>query len=289
MKTKIETITPDSALQVLENHNPRNRHISEATVQSYATDMKNGRWLVTHQGIAFDEKGDLIDGQHRLWAVIFCGKPVDMNVTREIPLSALKNGIELYTMDTIDRGRLRSVGQQLALCHGIANSNQVTAACRAIACAIYTNRTLQKLSTANVLIIMESYYHDIERVLAALENRKRLGFIVGTLAMYHHGEPQKAELFCHQISTLEELSPAARAFVKFLDRPQVGRQNYEQNIRTSAQSIWNFHKGNDVKVAFDANNGRDFLCSMFPSISKKIREALRPCEVKGFKEFKNKN
>ena len=35
-----------------------------------ARDMKAGHWRLTHQGIAFDPAGVLIDGQHRLWAIV---------------------------------------------------------------------------------------------------------------------------------------------------------------------------------------------------------------------------
>jgi site-specific recombinase XerD len=54
MRVKVETITPEWAIDVLEKHNPRNRKVSENTVQAYATDMRNGRWVLNHQGIAFD-------------------------------------------------------------------------------------------------------------------------------------------------------------------------------------------------------------------------------------------
>ena len=82
MKTRIETITPALATEWLDKHNSVNRKISEPTVQSYAMDMKNGRWTLTHQGIAFDTEGNLQDGQHRLWAIVFSGITLEMMVTR---------------------------------------------------------------------------------------------------------------------------------------------------------------------------------------------------------------
>ena len=45
-----------------------------------ADDMRAGRFVVTHQAIAFDAKGNLIDGQHRLRAVIMSGVTVTMQV-----------------------------------------------------------------------------------------------------------------------------------------------------------------------------------------------------------------
>jgi hypothetical protein len=42
--------------------------------------MRAGRWQLTHQGIAFSSNRVLIDGQHRLWAVIISGVTVPMRV-----------------------------------------------------------------------------------------------------------------------------------------------------------------------------------------------------------------
>ncbi len=44
--------------------------------------MKEGHFQLTHQGIAFNEDGELFDGQHRLLAVMKSGVPVQMVVTR---------------------------------------------------------------------------------------------------------------------------------------------------------------------------------------------------------------
>jgi len=46
-----------------------------------------GEWIVTHQGIAFDENGLLVDGQHRLLAIIDSGRAVDCMVTRNLSTS----------------------------------------------------------------------------------------------------------------------------------------------------------------------------------------------------------
>jgi hypothetical protein len=66
--------------------------------------MKAGRWLETHQGIAFDTDGRLIDGRHRLMAVAASGVTVRMWVfpeqTRE-------------TFDVIDTGYARAAAQFL--------------------------------------------------------------------------------------------------------------------------------------------------------------------------------
>lgn len=80
METKTMLVTPELAQNWMEL-NRRNRPIMNDIVNSYARAMLSGKWNLTHQGIAFDTNGDLIDGQHRLKAVITAGIPVEMNVT----------------------------------------------------------------------------------------------------------------------------------------------------------------------------------------------------------------
>ena len=192
MKSKLEIITPEMAIKWLENNNPKNRTISEGTVQSYANDMKNGRWVITHQGIAFNANGDLIDGQHRLWGIVIANKPVEMMVTTGMPLAEIKNGVELVTMDTIDNGRVRYVGQQLQLCHGVKNGNAVAAAIRGIVFVCHSGAMQRRISTANSLVVYELYGKHIEAIIEQFPYMKqRTSNFLSTLAMYHKGEPDR--------------------------------------------------------------------------------------------------
>lgn len=80
---KVIRITPDIAEEFLGKNND-NRKMRKLVVQTYAKDMSEGRWEFTHQGIAFDCNGNLIDGQHRLAAIIESGMPQNMIVTRNV-------------------------------------------------------------------------------------------------------------------------------------------------------------------------------------------------------------
>lgn len=72
-------VDPALAFRWLEG-NTHNRPLNQAHVERLARDMKAGRWRLTHQGIAFDTTGLLIDGQHRLCAVIEADTSVRMRV-----------------------------------------------------------------------------------------------------------------------------------------------------------------------------------------------------------------
>lgn len=79
-----EIITPDRARKMLEC-NKVNRPISARTAQAYADDMENGRWDEnTTSCIAFDTNGNLVDGQHRLTAIVIANVPVKMWISRNV-------------------------------------------------------------------------------------------------------------------------------------------------------------------------------------------------------------
>ena len=68
---EVVVVTPEIAADWLETRNTRekNRNVSANIVNRYATAMRRGEWGLTHQGLAFDTDGWLLDGQHRLRAV----------------------------------------------------------------------------------------------------------------------------------------------------------------------------------------------------------------------------
>jgi hypothetical protein len=92
--TKVVNVTPDMAREWLAS-NTKNRKGRPCVVDKYARDMVEWKWMLTHQGIAFDADGTLIDGQHRLLAICKANVPVQMMVTR---------GFEPHTMSMVDVG-----------------------------------------------------------------------------------------------------------------------------------------------------------------------------------------
>lgn len=68
MKTELMNITPAIARDLL-GKNTRNRNVRNSHVETLRASFERGEYRVTHQGIAFDENGEMIDGQHRLIAI----------------------------------------------------------------------------------------------------------------------------------------------------------------------------------------------------------------------------
>ena len=154
-------ITPAMAASWLKN-NFGNRPVSEDTVTAYARDMINGVWRATHQGIAFNDGDQLIDGQHRLMAILQSGRTVRMMVTFGLP--AKIEGSEMTTMDCVDRGRTRSVADQLKIQHGLKQGAQIAQVCSSLGHLCFGER-LRRLSVGQTLDIYRAFQPGVDFVI----------------------------------------------------------------------------------------------------------------------------
>lgn len=104
--TSIVNVTPDQAATWLAEHNIHNRTLRESRVAQYARDMEADRWQFNGDPIRFALDGSLLDGQHRLSAVMRSGKTVPMVVIWGLANSA---------QETMDTGAARSMADALSL------------------------------------------------------------------------------------------------------------------------------------------------------------------------------
>ena len=109
MDIKKQFVTPAHAAKWLEG-NTHNRKLRQSVVERYARDMKAGRWQLTHEAIAFDQDNCLIDGQHRLWAIIEANTPAWLMVAY---------GVRAESRGVINGGLVRSTTDQLRLGHNL--------------------------------------------------------------------------------------------------------------------------------------------------------------------------
>lgn len=121
MQTQEVKIDSHKATKWLENM-ATNRLVSQNLVERYARDMRNGKWRKTGEPIIFDEDGKLVDGQHRMWAVIESGCTIEMLVVRGVPLDAIHN---------IDTGKPRSTAQVMQILGG-SNTVKTVSVARAL-------------------------------------------------------------------------------------------------------------------------------------------------------------
>lgn len=91
-------VTPEMALGWLQD-NVSNRQMKESVWRRYAKDMKQGFWELNGEAVKISSNGELLDGQHRLQAIVFNNKPIETFVTTGLPPE---------TFHTLDNGRMRT-------------------------------------------------------------------------------------------------------------------------------------------------------------------------------------
>lgn len=145
----LETITPEIAEQYLKN-NKSNRSIRKAIAEMYAREMRSGNWKLIPQPISFDSDGNLVDGQHRLTAVIISRMPQEFHVFR---------GLSKPDSMCIDCGAKRNNADLINLATDSHYQNIHTSVCRAI---IVVNETQSVSPTTNdVYIILKEFEEEI--------------------------------------------------------------------------------------------------------------------------------
>lgn len=90
----------------LLKHNDLNRPTSEATVERYAKLMREGRWTLSCDAIGIDRDKQLINGQHRLKAVILSDTDQSFMVIHNLDRKAF---------EVADTGKRRSAMDVLAI------------------------------------------------------------------------------------------------------------------------------------------------------------------------------
>lgn len=105
---KVTIITPQMAEEWLKGR-IHNRPLRENDCFMYAELIEQGKFYLTHQGVAFDEDGKLIDGQHRLQGIALSRIPTPMMVT---------TGLKREVMRCVDTGRARNIRDNIAIATG---------------------------------------------------------------------------------------------------------------------------------------------------------------------------
>lgn len=84
-ETVLVEFTPELASYVLKTCNYRNRRMKPAKIRKMKNAIVSDRFHLTHQGVAFDAEGVLLDGQNRLQAIVESGRTVRLKVTYNLP------------------------------------------------------------------------------------------------------------------------------------------------------------------------------------------------------------
>lgn len=74
-RSGVYEITPEMAQALLDTPGAKNRKLSNRRIGQYCSAIRNHQWVLTGEPILLDEKGNLLDGQHRLMACVQTTKP----------------------------------------------------------------------------------------------------------------------------------------------------------------------------------------------------------------------
>jgi len=99
-------VTPTMAQRWLDECNTQNRCKRGWWLEALCAAMLRGEWITTHQGIAFAASGRLLDGQHRLEAIVKSGMAIEMLVVY---------GLDDAAFGAIDTGVKRTISDLTGL------------------------------------------------------------------------------------------------------------------------------------------------------------------------------
>ena len=255
METKLVTVTPEMAREWLEKNMKRNRPVMRATVHSYARQMRNGTWNLTHQGIAFDEAGELIDGQHRLNAIIEANIPVTMNVTYNVH----RLPGEVFT---IDMGRKRTYANVVQM-SGIDDPVFRYTGQHIAAYIRYKLPGDRKADPAEIADYIERHYDDVKKLYMyaggsmhgqSRNSTHKLPAIVGAamLAAIYRGESSEALYQFSQVYRLNDVSGCQAYNAKYA----LNLRDYVKNYRPTRDV---YYRCESMIWAFCRNLNRHYL------------------------------
>jgi hypothetical protein len=232
MRSEITLITPMQAQKWMDDRK-ENRNLSEKHIAYLANEIRSGRWRLTHQGVAFAEDGRLIDGQHRLAAIIAAGIAVNMMVTYGVPDKEFP---------IIDRGLPRTMG----VITGI--SPKFT--------EVYTFMLMMasgtKIKTSpDDVVLLHKYLGDLleslkKTVLSSIPFYSSVPIRTAAIVAIHYGEDRSYVFRLYRnlvLQNYKELPPIAMALVK-IHQKEPGSNGYTFRLDTYAKARHLFNRTN---------------------------------------------
>ena len=146
----------NEAVTLLGN-NSHNRKLRATRTNTYAIDMLHGNWVTTGDTIKFSKEGVLLDGQHRLaalvqaattGAVVSKDEKLEPQPRLQIPMVIVR-GLDEEAQEAMDTGAARSLSDVLELNRGEKNANTLATTLRIVyAWTTGARRTIAKRTQA---------------------------------------------------------------------------------------------------------------------------------------------
>jgi len=219
-KAQFMQVTPDMAREWFQLSGGNPRGFRKHWAQYLADALKRGEWLLTHQGVAISESGVLIDGQHRIWAIMNTGISATLLVVTGVPdESAL----------VIDRGLKRTYADVIGISKDEAELPAI-AARYLFATQSPSPQQVKCMADAGMIAIHEkihSAYAGKVKTFTAAPMRLAVAY------MLMKGHDEKFVLGQYKAlasESINDMTPTTRLFYKLAKDGKVNVHNYDETI-----------------------------------------------------------
>lgn len=263
MKAKVMLVTPEVAVSMLTK-NTHNRPLAPYVVEKYTEALRAGRWRENGVSIVFGTDGVLIDGQHRLAAIVAANVPVRMVVVE---------CVDPESFATVDIGRGRAGSDVLSIM-----GEHSTAALSATLIAIdryFTGRMLSMAGDYNPQIVtrLVSEYPDARKSVKTVLNTRPILGPSSILASCHYlfalVDTEAADLFIADLASGANLSETDGVFKlrERLLRNKLSKAKLPRHeIMALCIKAWNARrKGETVRLLVFRSGGQS--AEQFPEVA----------------------
>ena len=278
----IERITPSIASEYLRKNTPFNRSIRSKRVETYADEMRRGGWKLNGESICFNKKGELVDGQHRLLAIIKAGVPIETTVIRGI-----ENDVVLF-----DRGGNRTETQILRMRNDVVfkPSNSIIASIKLYLTITYGINSARVWSSAAIVEFINTFASTLQEVHEITEvssskytstqvNTKKACIQTAVMGALMKGEePEKLARFFEIFRTgIYKTDKEMSAIVlrndflggKIIYAGSSGRSNHAITAeRCVERAIFDFCKGRVRKLSYNSCTEPIYVINKEPNTNK---------------------
>ena len=233
-------VSPAIASIWLEKLAP-NRNIRQNAVERMINDLKKGNWIFQPQPIIFNQSGELIDGQHRLWAIVMSGVSMPCLVAFGWPTEV---------QQVVDQQANRSVADICKIKKGMSIGNIHAA----VATAMITHSpecAAGNLSKMDILYFLEKHLDAIVFAVKTFTHNVRGVTVASVMApvarAYYTANHERLRQFGEILSegkyqdfNKDEAALKLRNYLIKLVRPDRGKLERKSLYRKSAFALQNF-------------------------------------------------
>lgn len=259
---EIVMVTPAMAMELLE-YNGLNRPLNDQHVHRLARQIESGRWKFNGDTIKLASNKDILDGQHRLWAVIESKTAIETIIVR---------GIEADAFSTIDTLRKPRSGADVLSLAGVTHHRVI------IATALQWLTRWQRKVLENYLAPInriensdiEQAFHENPGIKRAAERASKLRGLTscGVIAFFYYVlNNRNPELAERMLFTLENPAGVSVNDAFFRLRTYLTTMRHKDALTTIALMIKAAnaaHAGREVKMLSWRKEGS--LAEPFPKL-----------------------